>query len=630
MAYRLGKYLLLERINQGGMAYVYLAKTFGWGGSDQVFALKCVRPEFEEDPVVAMFIDEAKLSVQLQHANIAKTYELGRIEATYFIAMEHVLGRDLRAVIDRARAKGGGIPVGLVLLIIAHVLDGLDYAHRKTDLKGVPLHIVHRDISPQNVLLSYAGEVKLIDFGIAKAASHSAQSQAGVLRGKYGYMSPEQVRALTVDARSDLFAAGVLFFEMLTLTRLFPGTSDFSILEKVRYAEAYPPSLVVPGIPEELEQIVLKALAREPGDRYASASDMHDAVVQVMLKHYGHPTPRDLGAWMQSLFEEERRADLVLLDRAAQIVSMPANARSYSAEEHGLEPPGMPAEAPPANEQTVISIMPSEPSPEPQRAPVLASSIVAASVAAPTSPAGVEATSVSVAVAARTTAAADADDAAFDAELEAREPDTAVVYGALGRRPFQLERAAAPVASASDDEDNTDRVQRRKLAEVEETTDRTHRVKRMVADEDTDVSRRAPGGSTEPMKLPDLPPARPTIEGVPTSVLQAYPRRGIIRDALIIVLSFLIGGSIVAGTWYATRRGSIAYGGIVVHSDPSGADVLIDGAHVGVTPFSSTRVLAGQRSIVVRKSGNSEARETVSIEPNEVATIEMQLGRQAR
>ena len=202
------------------MADVYLAKTFGFGGADQLIALKCIRPEIYSDTnFIAMFVDEAKLSALLSHGNIAKTYELGRIDEAYFIAMEYVSGRDLRALLDRARALDVTIPPGLALYIIASILEGLDYAHRKSDLKGTPLRIVHSDVSPKNILIGYTGEVKLIDFGIARAV-HKSSLQA---QGALAYMSPEQARGDGIDPRSDVFAVGVLFFEMMTQTRLFDG-----------------------------------------------------------------------------------------------------------------------------------------------------------------------------------------------------------------------------------------------------------------------------------------------------------------------------------------------------------------------------------------------------------------------
>jgi eukaryotic-like serine/threonine-protein kinase len=333
MVQRLGSYLLVERLNTGGMADIYLAKQFGFGGTDQIVALKCIRPEIAEDPVfIRMFVDEAKLAVLLRHGNIASTYELGCIGSTYCIAMEFIHGRDLRALIERARARGVQVPERLGLHIMAQICDGLDYAHRKADPVGVPLNIVHRDVSPQNMLLSYAGEVKVIDFGIAKAATHASRSQAGVLKGKYGYMSPEQVRGQSVDARSDIFACGVVLWELLTRERLFSGSSDFSVLEKVRQVEVIPPTLVSPSISPDVEAVIMRALERDPNDRYATASDMRDALLEIMLRRYGQASPRDLVALMVSLFEVEKQEEMGRLERARQFTEMPADAEALGEE----------------------------------------------------------------------------------------------------------------------------------------------------------------------------------------------------------------------------------------------------------------------------------------------------------
>src|SRR6478752_4165162 len=262
-----GKYYLLERINVGGMAEVFKAKTFGVEGFERLLAVKRILPNIAEDEeFISMFIDEAKITVQLNHANIAQIYELSHIASSYFIAMEYIPSKDMRAIFDRCRKKGEPAPIPLTCYVMGKCCEGLDYAHRK-QVNGRDMNIVHRDVSPQNVLISYDGEVKVIDFGIAKAAGKATKTQAGILKGKFGYMSPEQIRGLTLDRRSDIFAIGVCLYEMLTGERLFVGDSDFSVLEKVRKAEVAPPSTLNGRIPDALEKIVLKALAREVEDR---------------------------------------------------------------------------------------------------------------------------------------------------------------------------------------------------------------------------------------------------------------------------------------------------------------------------------------------------------------------------
>ncbi len=296
----------MDRINIGGMAEVWRGKAFGAGGFERLVAIKRILPNIAEDEeFIWMFIDEAKISVQLTHANIAQIYELGQIVGSYFIAMEYIPGKDMRAIFDRCRKKGEPAPIPLVAYCVSKMCEGLDYAHRKKDGMGRDLNIVHRDISPQNILISYEGEVKVIDFGIAKAAGKATKTQAGILKGKFGYMSPEQIRGLPLDRRSDVFAIGVCLYEMLTGERLFVGDSDFSVLEKVRKAEVAPPSTYNRRIPEQLEKIVLRALARDVDERYQYASELGDDLQRFLLTNDAIFGRKDLMQYMKSTFAEE-------------------------------------------------------------------------------------------------------------------------------------------------------------------------------------------------------------------------------------------------------------------------------------------------------------------------------------
>ncbi|HEX3695981.1 MAG TPA: serine/threonine-protein kinase [Polyangia bacterium] len=317
-----GKYYLLERINVGGMAEVFKAKAFGVEGFERMLAVKRILPNIAEDEeFITMFIDEAKIAVQLQHANIAQIFDLGKVDESYFIALEYVNGRDLRSIFDRARAKGEVMPIRQACYVVMQVCEGLDYAHNKRDGQGRELHLVHRDISPQNVLVGYEGEIKLIDFGIAKAAGKASKTQAGILKGKFGYMSPEQVRGLPIDRRSDIFSVGIVLYEMLTNERLFVGESDFSTLEKVRNVEIMPPSSYNRNIPGELERISLKALAKDPEDRYQNAIDLHDDL-QAFLYTVGELYSRkDLAAWMKKMFATEIEDDNAKIEQFRQIAA---------------------------------------------------------------------------------------------------------------------------------------------------------------------------------------------------------------------------------------------------------------------------------------------------------------------
>jgi hypothetical protein len=301
-----GRYLLLDRINIGGMAEVWRGKVFGAGGFERLVAIKRILPNIAEDEeFISMFQDEAKISVQLTHANICQIYELNRIGPSLYIAMEYVPGKDLRSIFERARKKGEPPPVPLVCYVVGKLCEGLDYAHRKKDGHARDLNVVHRDVSPQNVLISFEGEVKVIDFGIAKAAGKVTKTQAGILKGKFGYMSPEQIRGLPLDRRSDVFAIGVCLYELLTGERLFVGESDFQVLEKVRKAEVLPPSTYNRKIPEALERIVLKALAKDPADRFQYASELADELQRFLITSDSIFSRKDLMQYMKSTFAEE-------------------------------------------------------------------------------------------------------------------------------------------------------------------------------------------------------------------------------------------------------------------------------------------------------------------------------------
>ena len=340
-----GKYYLLERINVGGMAEVFRAKAFGVEGFERLVAVKRILPNIAEDKeFIRMFIEEAKLAVQLNHANIAQIFDLGVVDGAYYIALEHIHGRDLRGVFDRCRQLGEPMPVAQACFVVMKLCEGLDYAHNKRDQSGRELHLVHRDVSPQNVLVSFEGEVKVIDFGIAKAAGKGSKTQAGILKGKFGYMSPEQVRGIPIDRRSDVFSCGIVLYELLTGERLFVGESDFSTLEKVRNVEILPPSTYNRRIPDELERIVLKALAKDPEERYQNAIDLHDELQAFVYTAGEFYSRKDLAGWMKKTFGREIEEETAKLESYRQLKApvdtQPGPAVSRTAT--GSKPPAMP------------------------------------------------------------------------------------------------------------------------------------------------------------------------------------------------------------------------------------------------------------------------------------------------
>lgn len=297
-----GQYELLDRIAVGGMAEVWKARMTGVEGFQKTVAIKRILSHLTGDEdFVRMFVDEAKLAAQLNHPNIIHIYDLGKIREHYFIAMEYVEGMNLRGVLNATRKKGISLPRGLALLIAARLASALDHAHHKKDEEDRELGLVHRDVSPQNVLLSYEGDIKLCDFGIVKAVTKSSQTQMGALKGKLQYMSPEQAWGKPVDARSDLFSLGALLFEMLTGRRLFGGDSEISVLEAVRQCRFTAPRNLDPSIPEEVEEIVLEILEHDPDKRFQTAGQVQQRLEEVLYELRPTPGPADLGAFLRNL-----------------------------------------------------------------------------------------------------------------------------------------------------------------------------------------------------------------------------------------------------------------------------------------------------------------------------------------
>ena len=282
---RFGKYLLLEKISMGGMAEVFRAKSFGVAGFEKSFALKRILPHISKDPeFVAMFIDEAKIAARLHHANICQIVEFGRVEDSYFQAMEYIPGADTRKIRRTLAANKRPVPPEIAIYIVERVCDGLDYAHRKKGVRGESLGIVHRDVSPQNILVSFEGGVKLIDFGIAKAADRAAKTQAGQIKGKFSYLAPEQITGQQLDGKVDIFALGVVFWEMLTGKDLFVADSEMEILRMIIRGDVPSPSRINPSLPRDLDSLVLQALATNPEDRYMDAGVFHEEIQRVAYK----------------------------------------------------------------------------------------------------------------------------------------------------------------------------------------------------------------------------------------------------------------------------------------------------------------------------------------------------------
>jgi serine/threonine protein kinase len=341
-----GKYLLLQRVSVGGMAEVFKAIPDGATRIDQIVAVKRILPNIAEDrEFIGMFIDEARIAGQLTHPNICRIYELGRVGGDHYIAMQFLWGRDLLKVMNRYKKAGEVMSPPMAAFIAARACAALHYAHTKRDAAGAPLNIIHRDVSPQNIIVGYSGQVKLIDFGVARAASQSQKTQAGILKGKFGYMSPEMIRSLPVDHRSDVFAMGICLHEALTGSRLFYGETDFQTLEQVRDARVLPPSAKAPGIPPALDAIVLKALARDVEDRFPTARAMEQALDGFLDSLYPGYGEADVGAGMRQAFAQEVEREKLRLELFSDMLSRGDLVR-------GASVPPLPSEPPPSGERS--------------------------------------------------------------------------------------------------------------------------------------------------------------------------------------------------------------------------------------------------------------------------------------
>jgi hypothetical protein len=310
-----GNYDLLEKVAVGGMAELFKARVSGDRTGGWV-AIKRILPHLSaNDEFVRMFIDEAKLAAQLSHPNIVQIHDLGKARGAYYIAMEFVDGRDLRSLLRRMRETRRPMPEVLAAGVTLKIAQALDYAHRKRGVDDQELRLVHRDVSPQNILVSFDGAVKLADFGIAKAATQGTQTQGGALKGKLLYMSPEQALGLPLDGRSDLYSLGLLLAELLTGERAFQADSELGVLEKVRQGKVLDPRSVNPALSPEMGAILNRLLAKGVNQRYASARNLERDLEAFLGKRGGEPSPEDLAEYVQVLLKGTREELEGLLDR---------------------------------------------------------------------------------------------------------------------------------------------------------------------------------------------------------------------------------------------------------------------------------------------------------------------------
>ena len=301
----LGKYRLLAELGRGGMSKVYLAMARGPAGFNKLVVIKQIRAHLSEDPdFVTMFLDEARLAARLNHPNVVQTNEVGQEDETYFIAMEYLEGQTLNRILTKI---GPQLGLAIQLRTMSEALRGLHYAHEIKDFDGTPLGVVHRDVSPHNVIVTYSGEVKVVDFGIAKALNSSTETQTGVIKGKVAYMAPEQAMADKVDRRADVFSAGVCLWQIAAGVRMFRGQADVVIIQRLMSGDIPAIRDHAPDIDPAFEAIIQKALAPNKDDRYATADELRkavDAFAETLTDRRG---PRDLGQILSEVFASDRQ-----------------------------------------------------------------------------------------------------------------------------------------------------------------------------------------------------------------------------------------------------------------------------------------------------------------------------------
>ncbi len=302
-----GKYVLLEKLAMGGMAEVYLGRSIGAGGVGKFVAIKRILPQFSEQvEFVDMFKDEASIAINLQHSNIVTITEFGMEKNQFFIVMDFVNGRNLKQILNKVKTANSGLGIEHIVYCAKEIAAGLDHAHRCLNpATAKPLNIIHRDMSPHNVMLSFDGEIKVVDFGIAKAETQIESTRAGTLKGKFGYMSPEQADAQEVDQRTDVFSLGIILWELLANDRLFIGKNEIEILRKIKECNIQPLRKLNANIPPELEKIVSKALAKDRNLRYRNAEDLHRDLHRFLNLKYPDFSKQDFAKFLKTLFAKE-------------------------------------------------------------------------------------------------------------------------------------------------------------------------------------------------------------------------------------------------------------------------------------------------------------------------------------
>jgi serine/threonine-protein kinase len=316
------KYRVVRKLDLGGMAEVFLGEAESIEGFKKQVAIKRVLPDLAANAkFLAMFLDEARISLGFNHANVVQTFDIGHSEATYFIVMEFVDGPNLKKIMETLRESERIMSVELAVYIVGEICRGLSYAHNLRDPYGAPLGIVHRDVSPPNILISKQGEVKIVDFGLAKATSQLEKTEPGVVKGKFSYLSPEAVSGHQVDHRTDIFACGIILYELLTGRRLFLGKTPFKTVELIRDANVPSINAINPHVPPNLDRIAQKALSLRPGDRYQGCDELAEALSEFLFQYGRKVTSFDvkhLVAEVSTVSPDSAAIDPSIIDKLIQ------------------------------------------------------------------------------------------------------------------------------------------------------------------------------------------------------------------------------------------------------------------------------------------------------------------------
>ncbi len=354
---RLGNYVLLEKLNSGGMAEVFLSKSVGANGVNKFFAIKRILPQYADaKEFIDMFKEEAKIAVNLDHSNVVSIIDFKVSHSQLYLVMDYVQGQNLRQLLQQKKKKNLELNLPFIVYIIREVAAGLDHAHKCNDkTSGRPLNIIHRDMSPQNIMISYEGEIKVVDFGIAKAETAGDSTRVGTLKGKFSYMSPEQAEGLVIDQTTDIFSLGIILWELIADDRLFVANNEFNILKRIKECDIPDIKRVSSNIPPELEKIVKKSLMKDKTQRYQTASELLRDLTRFLNKEYPDFTRNDFATFMKFLFEDEFRYNQNQLVKYSKIQlesnpqnTIPENTFSVVAQSNDGAPKGLLALEPPA------------------------------------------------------------------------------------------------------------------------------------------------------------------------------------------------------------------------------------------------------------------------------------------